>query len=396
MILEILFASLSGIIIGIFTGLMPGIHINLVSVALLALLPLLRINALYSSIIIISIAITHIFIDFIPTTLLGTPNPDNSMALLPSQELLLKGRGHEAITLSVIGCLLGILIIAALSPLLFIYTKQAYSSISRFIPYILAMSMLLLLMKEKNKFWAALIITLSSIFGILSFKLDIKEILFPMFSGLFGISSLVISIMQKTEIPHQYIHETVLHKLAVIKTMFKSLFASLLVGFLPGMGPAQASVIATSIEKENDGKSYILMIGAINSIAMVIAVIALFTIIKSRNGAIAAISRIFSNLNPNYFILFLAAMLFTAGITAIFSIIISKALINVMQKLNYPFLSCTVIMVISILVLLISGFYGFVILIIATSIGLLPILKKVSRNHLMSCLVVPVILYYLA
>ncbi len=393
----ILFISivLLGVIIGIITGLMPGIHINLVASFIAFILPLMAIDPLIAVILILSISITHIFLDFIPTTFLGVPTPDNSTFLLPSHELLLKGRAYEAIFLSTFGCLIGIILVSAVSPLLSLKVEKAYALISEFIPYLLIAALLVLLLKEKDKAWAFIVVFMSAIFGIVSFGLSIKEALFPMFSGLFGISSLIASRSYKSNIPEQKITKVKLAKKTPMLVL-TGFFASLLVGFLPGLGPAQASIIATSFSKNQERKDYIIITAAINSIVMILAVIALFTINKSRNGAIAIISEIFpKNLSWQHFALFLAVILFASGIAAIATIFTAKYFVKISKKVNYAALSISVIAIIVILVLLLSKLAGLLILFVGTSIGLIPILKKVSRNHLMACLIVPIILYYL-
>lgn len=396
MFIEILLACLIGVTFGIITGLTPGIHINLVATVIISLMPLAGLNPLFAVVMIISIAITHIFLDFIPSTFLGVPTADNSLSLLPSQELLLQGKSYESIFLSVVGCLLGIILIVIFTPLLVLITKPIYTSITNFIPYILIFSLLLLLFKEKNMIWAAIIIFLSGILGIISFKLSVNEILFPMFSGLFGVSSLIMSISHDTMLPEQFISKVELNKFKTIKIAIKGFFASLLVGFLPGMGSAQASMIATSFSKNNERKDYIILVSSINSIVLVMAMIALFTINKARNGAIALISEMFGDISAYHFILFISLALFVSGIAAIITIKISKIFMRVIKKINYKKLSYLIIFLIAILVLNISGLIGFLVLIVASTIGLMPILKKVSRNSLMASLIVPVILYYLA
>lgn len=396
MFIEILLAGLIGVAVGIITGLAPGIHINLVAALIIALMPFVNITPLHASILIISIAITHIFLDFIPTTFLGIPESDNVISLLPSQELLLAGHGHKAIFLSIFGCLSGCIIISAFSPILLQVAQNIYGAIQSAIPYILLFAMLILLLKENNKLWAAITIIIASIFGVLSFRLNSNDILFPMFSGMFGISSLLISISQNTKIPKQEVNESIeLEKKATLLTLTKGFFASLLVGFLPGLGSAQASVLALSVKNSKNRKDYILMNGAINSIVMVIAVIALFTIHKARNGAIAVISEIFNVLTIDYFILFIGIILFVAGISAVISMFVSKIFIRIIQRINYKALSYSIIMIIFILVLILCNIQGILILVLATAIGLMPILKRVSRNHLMACLITPVIIYYL-
>jgi len=396
MVILLIIFVLLGVLIGILTGLMPGLHINLVAAAIVFLLPFLKLDPLLASILILSISITHIFLDFVPTTFLGVPTPDNATSMLPSHELVLKGRAYESIFLSAFGCLIGILLISSITPFIFPVVYKSYSMMSKFIPYLLIISLLILLMKEKNKVWAFITILAAGIFGISAFSLNINQVLFPMFSGLFGLSSLIASINCKINIPEQKITEVRISAAKTPLMLLKSLLASLLVGFLPGTGPAQAAVIATSLSKNNERKDYIMITAAINSIVMVIAVIALFTINKARNGAVAIISGIFpESLTWQYFALFLAVILLASGIAAIATITISKIFLKIFRKINYRLLSFLIIFIITAMVILISGAAGLLILAIATCIGLIPIAKKVSRNHLMACLIVPIVLYYL-
>ena len=108
MLIEIVFFLLIGIIIGTITGIIPGIHINLVGTTLVSLvsLNLIKINPIYLVIFAISMAITHIFVDFIPSVFLGCPNEETS--LLPGHQLLREGKGAQAIFLSSLGSLIGI------------------------------------------------------------------------------------------------------------------------------------------------------------------------------------------------------------------------------------------------------------------------------------------------
>ena len=66
MLLELIIALAFGIIIGTITGLLPGIHINLVGALLvsLSISSLSFINPIYLVVFISAMAITHTFIDF--------------------------------------------------------------------------------------------------------------------------------------------------------------------------------------------------------------------------------------------------------------------------------------------------------------------------------------------
>ena len=88
---EFVLALLLGIVVGTFTGLAPGIHINLVSAILLGSLstiPFLNSFAkIYFVVFIVAMAITHSLLDFIPSIFLGAPDEDTALSVLPGHEL---------------------------------------------------------------------------------------------------------------------------------------------------------------------------------------------------------------------------------------------------------------------------------------------------------------------
>lgn len=68
-----------GILMGTFTGLTPGIHVNtlcLIVISMIAIFP--SIDILCFATLILAMSITHTFVDFIPSTFLGAPNDDTS------------------------------------------------------------------------------------------------------------------------------------------------------------------------------------------------------------------------------------------------------------------------------------------------------------------------------
>ena len=113
---------LLGIIFGTITGLIPGIHINLVGVSLVALSASLlsSINPIYLVVFISAMAITHTFVDFIPSIFLGCPDTDTELSVLPGHELLKKGQGYSAVFLSAYGGLAAIFILIFITPLSFL------------------------------------------------------------------------------------------------------------------------------------------------------------------------------------------------------------------------------------------------------------------------------------
>src|SRR3989304_1437469 len=105
MIFELFIALLCGVIAGTFTGLFPGIHINLIAALLLSSLSALSkyFSPLQLIIFIVAMSITHTFIDFIPSIFLGAPEEDTFLSILPGHQLLREGKGYEAVILTLYG-----------------------------------------------------------------------------------------------------------------------------------------------------------------------------------------------------------------------------------------------------------------------------------------------------
>ena len=399
MIVYFIIAVILGISAGIITGLIPGLHINLVAVIVLStsVFLLQYFSPLVLAAFIISMSITHTFLDFVPSCYLGAPDgEDNALSVLPAHRLLLEGRGYEAVRLTAIGSLSGLIAILILTPILLFSVAAFYSAIENYIAYILIFASSFLILKDNKKLWALISYLMAGIFGIGVFSLvNLKEPLFPMLSGLFGTSGLILSIKTKTKIPKQDLEVDKINKKEFGKVVSSGVFASTLVGFFPGIGSAQAAIIVSSVFKKISTRGFLILLGSISTIVMVISFIALYTIGKSRNGSVLVISKIVENFELSSLILFLGISLIV-GLAAFFiTLKVAKWFSKVMGKVNYKRVCLSIIIFITILVIIISGFLGLFVLVVATFIGMVPPLRGVGRNHLMGCLILPVILYFL-
>ena len=215
MLLEILLALLVGILTGTVTGLIPGIHINLIGVALISLSAslLFSINPIYLGVFITSMAITHTFIDFIPSIFLGCPDTDTELSVLPGHELLKKGQGYEAILLTCYGSLAAIFILILISfPTIFIISKT-YEFIRTIIPYLLISASIILISLEKKKGTALFVFFLAGFLGLSVLNMEIREPLLPLLTGLFGVS-MENSCTNFNSISHQRINRFFLNNLS--------------------------------------------------------------------------------------------------------------------------------------------------------------------------------------
>ncbi len=398
---HLLLALLCGIFAGIITGIIPGIHINLISVIIISISGcLLGFTApLTLGTFIIAMAITHTFLNIIPAVFLGAPDGDTALGVLPGHKLLLQGKGYEAVKLNIIGSLFSLIICIAIIPLLVIIIPIAYEFLKDWIGYILLAIVIIMIIREKNlnkKFWAVMLFLMTGILGLIVFDINIENGLFPMLSGLFGISMLIMSINKKTIIPEQEIIDTIkIKKSAAAKSLGSAVFSGALVSFFPGLGPAQAAVIGSEMTRNLGEHSFLVMLGGINTVNMLVSMIMLYTVGKARTGALVAVSEIINTINMKSLLIFICIALIAAGIATFLALLMTRMFTKIITKINYQFICFGIIIFIAILSIILSGWTGLAILAVSASIGIVPNILGIRRSHMMGCLLLPVILWFI-
>ena len=399
MLLELIIALSVGIIFGTITGLLPGIHINLVGSILVALsLSVLSgFEPIILVVFIVSMSITHTFIDFIPSIYLGAPDDASALSVLPGHKLLAEGKAHEAVLLTTLGCLIAIFITILLSPILIKFIPSLNSVINTFIPYILILVSLFLIFTEKNKIIAIIIFILAAFLGISVLNLPIDEPLLPMLSGLFGASTLIVSIKEKTKIPEQKIiriKEIQISKKEFFLPSSITILVSSLLGFMPALGSGQIAIISSEIKKATN-RQFLLILGISNMMIMILSFLTIYTINKARTGSAAAIQQLLNKINQNQLTLILITIFITGLIVFFLTIYLSKSFSKLITKINYSKISIFILFFVSIIVIFFSGWLGFLIFATSAAVGILGIQSNIKRTNLMACLLVPTIILYL-
>lgn len=396
MFIEIILFLLLGTLAGTFTGLAPGIHINLIGAILvgLSVSALSFVNPIYFIVFIVAMSITHTFVDFIPSIFLGCPNADTELSILPGHQMLKEGKGLEAITLTIYGCLAAIIIFIIISFPSIYFISAIYPIIKSIIPYILILVVLLMIFTESKKFSAFLVVFLTGFLGLCVLNLEIKEPLLPLLTGLFGSSMLITSIKQKTQIPKQNleIEKPKLKQLA--RPLIGSTIVSPLCGFLPGLGSGQAAILGSQISK-TDNKSFLILLGATNILVMGLSFVSLYAISKARTGSAVAIQELIGSFEINTLFLILFVVLFSGIFSFFLTLFLSKRFIKIFEKINYSKFSYFTLGILAVITLIFSGFFGFIILIISTLTGIFCISLNVKRTQMMGCLLIPTIVLYL-
>jgi putative membrane protein len=395
MAIEYFLAILLGIAAGIFTGITPGIHINLIASIALALN--FHFDPLLLCIFIVAMSITHTFLDFIPSVFLGAPEDDgNALSVLPGHRLLMKGYGYGAVKLTLIGSMYGLLLAIAILPLYMLAVKSSFEIIKASVPFVILVVSLFLILKEDKKLVAASVFLLSGILGILTFNLKpLSQPLLPLFTSLFGLPLLFLSIKNKAKVKKQKIVEIKLKRKEKVRPLLAGLLASSLVSLYPAIGSGQAAIIGSEILGSLNTNEFLILVGSINTIVMLFSFVTAYAIGKARSGSAAAVAEILKEFSLDAVILFVIVAV-AAGLLSFF---ICKAIAKIIAKkiynINYTKLCLAVILFVLAVNIFVSGVWSVFVLVSGLFIGLITNISGIRKIHMMGSLVIPTLLFYI-
>jgi len=396
-IFEIILSIIAGIIVGIFSGLTPGIHINMISLIALSLSPLIAastgIGPIGVCVGIIAMGVTHTFLDAIPSIFLGAPNDATALGVLPGHRYLLRGDGLMAVKLFTIGSFFGLIAAIIMFPLLYLFTKYAYGFFEEWFAWILIAVSIFMIYRDQKRWWAIIVFSMSGIFGMIVFNLQINDPLFPMLSGLFGISTLIISLSDDNNIPQQQdMNRTKLDRKQTILSIIAGNISAFIVSTFPGLSSSIAAVMSMQAIRNLGDKGFMILMGCIGTSSFVLSLVALYTIDKARNGAVIVIAKLIE-VDTYTLTIFIAAALIAGAVSVALSLYFGRIFCKMITKINYKALVIGIIILIIILVHIICSWTGLLVLLTSTSIGLIPGIVKIQRTQSMACLILPVIIY---
>jgi putative membrane protein len=396
--LEILLGVCVGVVLGTISGLIPGVHANTLAgillglqVMLLSLLgPLALAGAMFAALI------THTFVDAVPSTFLGIPDADTSLAVLPAHALCLEGKGEEAVRIAALGSAGAIILAVPLSVVCFLLLPGLQPYFDWWIGILLIAVMGYMIVTSDAPGWALAVFLVSGLLGTFALHYGYlgwhmvgggSAILMPLLSGLFGISVLLTAARGK--IPKQRYEGITLEDRKVVKCSVIGTVAGIAVGWLPGLSTASANaVLASFIGYAKDRRGYILATNAANTANAFIGLAALFALSRMRNGVMAALAE----LPPQS----MSALMVVGVLAACAAYLITIALARYAPFLNgidSLLLNRCVIAFVILLCIVLTGPFGLLILVLATATGLVPHIINLPAVYCMGSIMIPVMLY---
>ncbi|MBI4170620.1 MAG: tripartite tricarboxylate transporter permease [Candidatus Aenigmarchaeota archaeon] len=391
--LEFLLFALLGIFVGIVFGLVPGLHPNF----LILLTPLLfSVSAAPQNLIcfVVAMAVSNAIVDFLPSILFGAPEEGTELSVNPGHRMLLEGRGYQAVKLAVTGGLLAVAVLAVLFPVIIIVFPLIYGFLQPALFFLLLGISLYMILTEEGakKLLSGVCFLFAGVIGLSlqRLPLDSTVMLFPVLSGMFGASVLAMQFRKRGIIigkqkPEEYISRRLI-KRSVIFGSLGGIFS----GLLPGVGTSQVASLATVDKNE---KSFLLTLGALATSNIIISVISLWLIGKTRSGAAVIIDNFLSLSLPDVFLVLFVA-LFAGAVSALAALRLAKVFLHIIEKINYVIVSKIVFIAVFAMVIVFTGVYGLLLFAVCASLGIFAYLSKIKMSVMMAVLLVPTIIFY--
>jgi putative membrane protein len=389
----VIFSLIFGLFLGILAGLVPGLHPNTVLIVLVSSAFLFQDQPVYVILtIIVSMSISNTIVNFIPSILLGAPEPDSCLSVLPGHKLLLLGRGYEALFLTVVGGVAVIFFTVIAYPFLLWFIPIIYGNIQMYIHWMLGGIVIILLSKERKRLLSGGFFLISGLMGVsLLSVIPDEEILFPVFTGFFGLPVIISSIREKRIFPKQ--KKTAEPRWPFLNGSVASWIAGLVVGILPALGSAQAGVFVSRFIR-NKEKDFLIALGGINTANILFTFIALYTLSKTRSGAAWALKEIVGKITLNELNFILIISCVACFISALFTLKAGKFFIKILENVDYRMMNLCVFFLLLFLLITFGGFFGLLLSALCAAVGLGCIKYGVKKMYLMGFLVLPTIIYF--
>jgi putative membrane protein len=254
----------------------------------------------------------------------------------------------------------------------------------------------------KYKTIAALLFLTSGLLGVFAFGQEDQissplglepQVLLPLLSGIFGASSLILSLSTETKIPEQEESEIKMPPGSLVRAVFFGALGGSIVAWIPGVSPSVAS-IATRLGAPSSAEEFLVTIAGVNTANALFSLVALYVIQKPRSGAAAAIQQLLT-LDQNITAQMIIIVIIVAATSYIATIGTARVCAQTISRLNYRRLCLSVLVFLVAMTYAFTGIFGIFIFFLSTVVGLIAPVAGIHKTHAMGVLMLPLILRYI-
>ncbi len=418
--LDLFYFTALGVIMSCLISFLPALHIyNVIGIFLLVIL---KFEATMAPMQLIALCIGMIvgysILNTVPATYFGPGDESMSYYILPSAAWVAKGRGFESILLTGVGAVGGIIMLAVLAPAFLWFMPGLKTITSPHMFWILGTVIAYMILSEwpkgisqsencwENflegwKFLGVGIATflLSGLLGFIVMSKTLVPIEFafqsitPVFVGLFAIPWLITNIINIGQIPKQHDPESIeLDWGLVCRGTFGGFLGGFFAAYVPIVTAGVGGLMAGHATAQRDGRLFVMSYGTCKTVYYVGSFLMFFIpgLSLTRGGLAWIVTPVVSVLTLKEYALFVALMLFAAGMAYMMLAPFTRMCIWIVEKIAYFWVSVIALIIVIPAVFVFTSWGGLAIMTVATGIGLLPVMFQARRMNLMGVLLLPV------
>jgi putative membrane protein len=420
--LILLLCALGGTLMSSVISCIPALHIY--NVAGLLVVLALRMQGVIPdealAMWMLGMVVGYAILNTIPSIFLAAPDESAIWIVLPGQKYLMQRRGFEASILTGVGGLGGIVFLLLLSP----FAGGVFSTIRTIVAphlgWILMLVIVYMLLSEWPKGgdrgktgwarmwdgWKSLLaglltFALSGLLGMIIMYRSLVptemsfQNLLPAFMGLFAIPWVLTNLVSGEEVPPQHVATSLdVTPSLIARGVAAGSLGGIFAAFFPVVTGGIGGFLAGQATAQRDDRLFLISQGASKVVYYVGAVMLFFVpgLNLTRGGMAWMLSLIYIPQTPESYARVLAGIALCAGLAFFLLIVLSRAAIALVSRVNYRLISGVTLAVLLGIVFLFTGLGGLLIAAVATGIGLIPVLWHSRRMNCMGVLLVPIVL----
>ena len=398
------------LVAGIITSLLPGLHPNTIGAILT---PYFGGNDAWPLVLIAMLGV-RVALQFLPSILVGVPEGDTQISLLPGQRMKKDGRGLEAMGICAFSAVAATTLAILISPLMIPVLPGMFAAVAPWTGWLLLAATIALLADERlgrKIALACVVFLLAGGLGILASNRPLIDPLFALFVGFFTMPALLhgekIGGGDDEEedgegtgkendggagkLDMQERHGV--HIPPILPYILLGVLLGGLADLLPGLStPAQIAVFATLILPLNEPASFLALVAAIEASHTAFALTSSATVGVARVGVVAMVASI-SPIRPESLPLLMGVFALSVGVGAMALLWLGRRAMMHWSSIDWTSLARLLAAYLVLVIYLNDGVPGLIVLASATAIGMLPGAWHVRRTHVMGALILPAMLH---
>jgi putative membrane protein len=422
-ILFLLGYAILGAMLASLLACIPAVHIY--NVAGLVIVASARLSGAFPSgealaMFLLGMVTGYATLNTVPSIFFYAPDDSTAFVVLPGQKYLMQGRGYEAAALTGVGGLGGLLAIVAFSPLAPSVFSTLRAILSPHLGWILAAVTAFMLMSEWPKggdrartplgrlaeAWTGLgagllTFALAGLLGLVLMYRSVvpDEVAFqnflPAFVGLFAIPGVIQNLVARTRVPEQHIGASLdVTPALVAQGVFAGLLGGSFAAFFPVVTGGIGGLMAGHATAQRDDRLFILSQGASKVVYYVGGLLLFFMpgLGLARGGMAWMLSTIYAPGTPRTYLTAIAAVACAGAVSFLLLLWFSRAAIALVRRTDYRWISAATLALLVTFVLVWTGPGGWLVMLAATGIGLIPVAFGCRKMNGMGVLLVPILL----